>query len=79
METTKVAESKEEEGFLVQFHWPDDAPTSYRQFQDTVNARGAPSQQIIQRHIEHAGKDYRLETLGEHPVERFRERRVTVL
>ena len=24
METTKVGESKEKEGFLVQFHWPED-------------------------------------------------------
>jgi hypothetical protein len=49
---------------------------AHRRFQDhlaKVNAGGNPSEQVIDAHRERFGTDYRLETEGAHPVERFRE------
>jgi hypothetical protein len=52
----------------------DREPERYEQFQDTINSGEVPSQQVIQKHIDQEGEDYRLEVEGEHPVERFRTR-----
>ena len=46
----------------------------YAQYQKAVNSGGAPSQQVIEENIRKNGKDYRLETEGPHPVERYRSR-----
>ena len=50
----------------------DHKPESYKKHQETVNAGTVPSQDVINRHIQMKGEDYRLEIGGEHPVERFR-------
>jgi hypothetical protein len=47
----------------------------YHMHQEMVNEGGAPSVEVIEKHIEGAEMDYRLELAGEHPVKRFRERR----
>jgi hypothetical protein len=47
----------------------------YVHYQNTVHAGTVPSQQVIQDYIERHGQDYRLETEGPHPVERFRDRK----
>ena len=52
-------------------------PDSHRYFtwQRLVNVDGsAPSQWVIESHIDHRGQDYRLETEGPHPVEGLRAR-----
>ena len=46
----------------------------YELYQKAVNLGGTPSQQVIEENIRKNGKDYRLETEGPHPVERFRSR-----
>lgn len=53
----------------------DKAPERYWEFQEMVNAAQVPSQDVIERHIEENGEDYRLEIGGPHPVERFRDRK----
>ena len=53
----------------------DDLPRDYRyfQYQDTINnGKGVPSQNVIERHINEFGRDYRFEARGPHPVERLR-------
>lgn len=53
---------------------PKDA--RYWHYQDAVNGGGpVPSQQVIEDYIRRYAQDYRLETEGPHPVERFRDRR----
>ncbi len=47
-------------------------------YQQTVNSGGTPSQDVIETHIETDGEDYRYESEGVHPVERFRERQQVV-
>lgn len=44
------------------------------QYQKMVNGKGAPSQQVIEKHIHEKKQDYRHELDGPHPVERFRAR-----
>lgn len=52
----------------------------YFQHQKAVNVDGsAPSQDVIGRHIQDKGTDYRLETEGPHPVERFRSREMVAV
>ena len=52
---------------------PDSA--RYFTWQRLVNVDGsAPSQRVIEQHIDRHGQDYRLETEGPHPVEEFRAR-----
>jgi hypothetical protein len=46
----------------------------YNMYQKAVNLGGAPSQQVIEENIRKNGRDYRLETEGPHPVERYRNR-----
>ncbi len=46
----------------------------FRQFQDQVNSASVPSREVVARHIRKDGRDYRLETEGQHPVERLRAR-----
>ncbi len=55
----------------------DDLPRDHRyfKFQRIVNEGGVPSHQVIEQNIRKAGRDYRLETQGEHPVERYRSRK----
>lgn len=49
--------------------------SNYRLYQHRVNGSGfIPSQRVVQEHIARCGRDYRLETEGPHPVERFRTR-----
>jgi rubrerythrin len=40
----------------------------YHRYQATVNAGGVPSEEVIKRHIETAGGEYRHELEGRHPV-----------
>ncbi len=49
----------------------DQRPDRYDMYQKAVNDGGgiAPSHEVIQRRIDQAGEDYRLETEGQHPVE----------
>ncbi len=54
-------------------------PDSHRyfQWQDLVNVDGsAPSQRVVEEHIDRHGQDYRLETEGPHPIEELRAREV---
>ncbi len=55
----------------------DSLPDSHRYFtwQGLVNVDGsAPSQRVVEQHIDRHGQDYRLETEGPHPLEEFRVR-----
>lgn len=52
----------------------DSRPETYDRFQDMVNKGKIPSQEVIAAHIDEFGEDYRLEVIGEEPVERLRER-----
>lgn len=55
----------------------DSLPPSHRYFewQRMVNVEGsAPSQWVIEHHIDRHGQDYRLETEGPHPIEELRAR-----
>jgi len=56
----------------------EDIPSDHRyhEYQRMVNYGGVPSHQVIQENINANGNDYRLETEGPHPVERFRAREV---
>ncbi len=57
----------------------DSLPPSHRyfQWQNLVNVDGsAPSQGVIEEHIDHQGQDYRLETEGPHPIEELRAREI---
>jgi hypothetical protein len=52
-----------------------DRPPRYDEFQEMVNDEVAvPSQEVISRHIDRTGRDYRHQTEGEHPVKRLRSR-----
>ncbi len=47
----------------------------YFEYQRMVNGDGsAPSQRVIEEHIDRHGRDYRLETEGPHPIEEYRIR-----
>ncbi len=47
----------------------------YFEYQRMVNVEGsAPSQRVIEEHIDRHGQDYRLETEGPHPLEEYRVR-----
>ncbi|MCE5278106.1 MAG: hypothetical protein ABFD92_09895 [Planctomycetaceae bacterium] len=46
----------------------DDAPETYIQFQETVNAESVPSRDVIEQNSD----EYRLEILGPHPIESLR-------
>lgn len=52
-----------------------DLPTDHRYFryQETVNAGGAPSEQVIDENRRRSNRDYRDQTEGEHPVIDLRE------
>jgi rubrerythrin len=76
----------EAESFLPQAGMPEpltfesnkeytELPQDHRYFdyQRVVNAGGAPSELVIERHREKFGQEYRLTTEGEHPVESLRE------
>jgi hypothetical protein len=47
----------------------DNAPDTYREFQDTVNASSVPSEEVIAQNDD----EYRLEALGPHPIEQMRK------
>lgn len=66
----------QETEFVSMAKLPNDS--RYARYQNTVNAGTVPSQQVIQDYIERHGQDYRLETEGPHPVERFRDRKTVV-
>ena len=52
-----------------------DAPDRYAEYQASVHDDvEVPSEQVIDRNREAQGREYRIETEGEHPVERLRER-----
>lgn len=46
----------------------------YHSYQSTVNSGAVPSQEIIQKHIDQFGTDYRFESEGPHPLEAYRRR-----
>jgi hypothetical protein len=48
----------------------DELPADHRYFgyQETVNAGGTPSEQVIDENRARSGRDYRDETEGDHPV-----------
>ncbi len=45
----------------------------YQKYQDTVNEKGVPSEQVIEKHKADKGKDYRQELAGPHPIDRFQD------
>jgi hypothetical protein len=45
----------------------------YRRFQEVANARGAPSDEVLQANVDAQGRDYRYETEGPSPVVDLRE------
>ncbi|MFW5832073.1 MAG: hypothetical protein ACOCVA_07455, partial [Prolixibacteraceae bacterium] len=47
----------------------------YFEFQEKANKDGVPSQQVIRDYIDEKGEDYRFESEGRHPVEKFRDRK----
>jgi hypothetical protein len=47
----------------------------YHLYQQKVNSGMVPSREVIQQHVDRNGQDYRQETEGPHPVERFQDRR----
>lgn len=54
-----------------------DAHERFQRMQERVHdAQKAPSEVVIDRHREMFGREYRLQTDGEHPVESLREARV---
>ncbi len=73
-----IAEQVDLTGYNDQFVNVGELPAGARfhDFQHRVNGDGAtvPSQKVIEQHIEKTGRDYRMETEGPHPVERFRSR-----
>ena len=50
-------------------------PSDHRSvaYQATVNAGGAPSEQVVAENVAASGRDYRDQTEGEHPVIDLRE------
>jgi hypothetical protein len=50
-----------------------EAHQRFQQRQQELNSDGVPSEQVIEEHVERFGTDYRIETDGEHPVERLRQ------
>lgn len=51
----------------------------YWQYQSMVNTDGVPSLKVIDEHIRQKGHDYRYESEGEHPIERFRQKEEAVV
>jgi hypothetical protein len=49
-----------------------------RAYQDIVNGDGNYSLDVIDRHVEQFGEDYRLQTDGEHPVDKVGRERIEV-
>ena len=47
----------------------------YEQYQSSVNAGGAPTEEIIERNRSKNGRDYRQELAGEHPVKELRQKK----
>ncbi len=47
----------------------------YEQYQSSVNAGGAPTEEIIERNRSKNGRDYRQELSGEHPVKELRQKK----
>ncbi|MBC7167922.1 hypothetical protein [Phenylobacterium sp.] len=45
----------------------------YFDYQARVNADGSPTEDVIRRHVQEFGEDYRFETDGPHPVEALRQ------
>lgn len=55
--------------FIPGEQMPSDS--KYAVYQQTVNAGGVPSEQVIQKHVDDKGKEYRQELKGPHPLKRF--------
>ncbi|MCA1843158.1 MAG: hypothetical protein LC792_08190, partial [Actinobacteria bacterium] len=53
----------------------DSLPADHRsaQYQQTVNAGGNPTEQVIEMNREAQGREYRLQPEGEHPIADLRE------
>jgi hypothetical protein len=58
----------------TEYVWLEDLPADHRyfQYQDVVNAGGAPSELVIDETRRERGRDYRDETEGPHPIEGLR-------
>lgn len=72
-----LANQMELSGLNTEFVPVDELPANarYYSYQQQVHAgKSVPSRDVIAAQTARAGMDYRLETEGEHPVERFRER-----
>jgi hypothetical protein len=56
---------------------PDELPNNprYEQWQEMVNAKGSPTEDIIKMNAKKNGEDYRLELAGEHPVKALRQKK----
>ncbi len=52
----------------------EDLQFRYKDYKEAVNAQGVPSRQVIEENIKKNGRDYRVETEGPHPVEKYRSR-----
>ena len=73
----EVLRTQEHLGTLEYDFVPRDAlPTdgTYAQYQRAVNAGEVPSERVIEMHREQFGREYRVETEGQHPVERLRNK-----
>lgn len=58
---------------LTEYTPVSELPSDHRYFQyQDVNKNGAPSERVIDEHIQSKGEEYRQELAGKHPVERLR-------
>lgn len=72
-----LAEQVDLTGDMTDYVYLDKLPADsrYHQYQHAVHGNGPiPSEQVIKEYIERNGEDYRLQTEGEHPLERFQNR-----
>ena len=69
-----MAEQTDWNAYDTEFLPPDRYPTDgrYQQYQEWVNAGGAPSEQVIDEHKQKFGREYRQELRGAHPLEKYR-------
>lgn len=74
-----MAKQTDDNALETEFLPPDRYPRDgrYREYQDTVNAEGVPSDRVVEEHIDRFGTDYRKEIHGPHSVERFRQEHFT--
>ncbi len=72
-----LATQVEFNAFETEIGPPDQLPENprYQQLQDTLNVKGAPSEEVIRMNQKKSGHDYRLEMAGQHPVKELRQKK----